>query len=147
MTGPYLPGYDAWKLSEPPDDGVPQAACPRCHHLQDDEDGLGVQFCPKCHYCTHAAISDGSCELCGVLDGCPRPDRERCNDPDAEVCCGGGRDAPCSCQECHAAWAAQRDNEAEAAYERAQEEPCFRGGEWAAAQREEALRIKRELKR
>ena len=39
-----------------------------------------------------------------------------------------------------------RDNRAEAAYERAQEEPCFRGGEWAAAQREEALRIKRELK-
>ena len=39
-----------------------------------------------------------------------------------------------------------RDNRAEAAYERSQEEPCFRGGDWAAAQREEALRIKRELK-
>lgn len=39
-----------------------------------------------------------------------------------------------------------RDNRAEAAWERAQEEPCFRGGEWTAAQREEALRIKRDLK-
>ena len=39
-----------------------------------------------------------------------------------------------------------RENAAEAAYERSQEEPCYRGGEWAAAQREEALRIKRDLK-
>lgn len=39
-----------------------------------------------------------------------------------------------------------RDNLAEAAWERAQEEPCFRGGEWAAAQAAEADWIRRNLK-
>ncbi|MDA8119152.1 MAG: hypothetical protein M0Z85_03690 [Gammaproteobacteria bacterium] len=39
-----------------------------------------------------------------------------------------------------------RENEAEAAYERSQEEPCFRGGEWAAAQAAEADWIRRNLK-
>lgn len=43
------------------------------------------------------------------------------------------------CQTC-------RENAAEAAYERAQEEPCFRGGEWAAAQAAEADWIRRNLK-
>ena len=39
-----------------------------------------------------------------------------------------------------------RENAAEAAYERSQEEPCYRGGEWAAAQAAEAEWIKRNLK-
>lgn len=37
-------------------------------------------------------------------------------------------------------------NEAEAAYERSQEEPCYRGSEWAAAQAAEADWIRRNLK-
>lgn len=39
-----------------------------------------------------------------------------------------------------------RENAAEAAYERQQEEPCYRGGEWAAAQAAEADWIRRNLK-
>lgn len=39
-----------------------------------------------------------------------------------------------------------RKNAAEAAYERQQEEPCYRGGEWAAAQAAEADWIRRNLK-
>jgi hypothetical protein len=38
------------------------------------------------------------------------------------------------------------DKAQEAAYERSQEEPCYRGGEWAAAQAAEAEWIRRNLK-
>jgi hypothetical protein len=40
-----------------------------------------------------------------------------------------------------------RRNKAEAAYDRAQEEPTFRGSEYASALAEEQARIQRELKR
>lgn len=81
MSGPYLPGYDAWKTREPEYD-------------------------------------DPLCEDCG-----------KCAPVDGEEVC----------KDC-------LDSRAEAAYERSQEEPCFRGGEWAEAQAAEADWIRRNLK-
>lgn len=83
MSGPYLPGYDAWKLATPPEYDAP--------------------------------------DLC---EGCEKRPAI------------AGEDL---CEEC-------RDNAAEAANERAQEEPCFRGPESEAAQRDEADSIRRNLK-
>lgn len=36
------------------------------------------------------------------VPGCPLPERERCNDSDPNLCCGGGADDPCRCFACHA---------------------------------------------
>ena len=78
---------------------------------------------------------DPACPSCGVAQGT------------LEVCACGRTYEPVDengegvdmCQTC-------RENEAEAAAERAQEEPCFRGGERAAAQAAEADWIRRNLK-
>ena len=64
-----------------------------------------------------------SCETCGREKSCTE------DEATGEIICE-------SC----------RDNAAELAYERQQEEPCFRGGEWAAAQAHEADWIRRNLK-
>ena len=78
---------------------------------------------------------DSQCPSCGLAQGT----LEECACSRAyEPVDENGEDVD-MCQSC-------RENAAEAAYDRSQEEPCFRGGEWAAAQREEALRIKRDLK-
>ena len=74
---------------------------------------------------------DSECPSCGLLQGT----LTTCH------CCGE-RPAIAGEELCHSC----RDNESEAAYERAQEEPCFRGGEWAAAQAAEAVWIRRNLK-
>lgn len=85
--------------------------------------------------CLGATIPDDFCTL-------------RCyeNDPREECACGklfdpvdkNGEERDC-CDSC-------LENEAEAAYERAHEEPCFRGREWEAAQQAEADLIRRTLK-
>lgn len=53
-------------------------------------------------YCQEAVQCDRANGLT-VFDAsaCPRPINGRCNHPDMDMCCGGGYDAPCSC-ECHA---------------------------------------------
>lgn len=35
------------------------------------------------------------------LDTCPKDEKHRCDNVDADVCCGGGADEPCDCIECH----------------------------------------------
>lgn len=71
-----------------------------------------------------------------ILNGIAEPDPVIVYCEDCETRHADGDDGMCS--DC-------RDNAAEAAWERAQEEPCFRGGEWEAAQRAE-LEAARRLK-
>lgn len=74
---------------------------------------------------------DSECPSCGLAQGT----LTLCEDCEERPPVAG----EAYCQSCI-------DNAAEAAYERAQEEPCFRGGEWAAAQAAEADWIRRNLK-
>ena len=52
----------------------------------------------------------------------------------------------CEIQETVESFFSMRENAAEAAYDRAMEEPTFRGGEYAASVAAEQARIQRELK-
>ena len=55
-------------------------------------------------------------------------------------------DLACAIQETVEDFFQARENRAEAAYDRSQEEPTFRGGEYAASVAESQARIQRELK-
>jgi hypothetical protein len=56
MSGPWLPGYDAWKLATPPEyEDPPDEPCPMCGGagiLEEDEDcdseTEGAPECPEC---------------------------------------------------------------------------------------------------
>ena len=54
-------------------------------------------------YCPEAILCDRQNGLT-VFDvsACPRVGSERCHHPDPDLCCGGGRYAPCGCT-CHSA--------------------------------------------
>jgi hypothetical protein len=57
----------------------PLVECPSCHKTQVDMDGFGVLHC-SCGYCTHPAIADDVCEVCGEVvedDYGTRPNFER----------------------------------------------------------------------
>jgi len=46
---------------------MPVIECPNCEAVDVDHDGFGCLVCPRdpsC-YCTHPAIDDGKCTICG----------------------------------------------------------------------------------
>ena len=53
---------------------VPDAQCPRCGRWEPDYDGFGIlahtqpAYDHGCGYCSHPAIDNGECGICGFLD-------------------------------------------------------------------------------
>lgn len=64
----YLPGYDAWKLREPPELHYDVGECPSCGYpyLQEFgcQCGLGDDDTPVCPECGGTIDEDGQCHDC-----------------------------------------------------------------------------------
>lgn len=56
---------------------VPETQCPRCGLWEPDYDGFGIlahvqpAYDHGCGYCSHPAIDNGECGICGFLDAEP----------------------------------------------------------------------------
>ncbi|NIR28730.1 MAG: hypothetical protein GWN84_05320 [Gammaproteobacteria bacterium] len=59
------------------DEDMPRAQCPRCGRWEWDYDGFGIlAHCTPgyehgCGYCSHPAIDDGVCGICGLWEESP----------------------------------------------------------------------------
>ncbi len=54
------------------EDAMPEMQCPQCKEWLPDFDGFGAlahtkpAYADGCGYCSHPALADGVCEICGV---------------------------------------------------------------------------------
>ena len=70
---PDLDTADTEPCGAPEDsDDQPEMQCPKCKAWLPDFDGFGVlahtkpAYADGCGYCSHPALADGVCEICGV---------------------------------------------------------------------------------